>query len=290
MSGNDTLVRPLDHVVVAVRDADVAGATYERLGFQVVPLMRHLELGCCNRVIQLQGSYIELLGDIDRSVPALRERLEPRLACGEGIVLSSLRSQDLESDRLKLLQSGARAGRYFSARRKVPMPDGSEVETDSRALYPWNAPPAVRYGVLHRASQARGDLDPGVSVTSKLGGGHRQADLCHRRSQYRMRTTSCDCRAWRRDGSLPSRRASWQARRNLEFLSRAAALQRFAAVDVPACDSQPVLGMALEVRAADLDSLCARWPSNGVNFERQGRADAGASDPGMRGCCSTSLT
>lgn len=280
MSGDDPMVRPLDHVVVAVRDADIAGATYERLGFQVVPLMRHIELGCCNRVIQLQGSYIELLGDIDSSVPALRERLEPRLACGEGIVLSSLRSQDLESDRLKLLQAGLEPGGIFSARRKVPMPDGSELETDSRALYPWQPrrPFATVFYTEHRKPEA---------IWTPAYQSHPNSAVGIAKLIYVTDDTLSDADyVVRLPGAVLKRITSESASfvagpAHLEFLSRAAALQRFAAVNVPVCDSQPVLGMALEVKVADLDRCARVLAENGVDFERQaGRIRV----PALQGC------
>lgn len=268
MSDDSATARPLDHVVVAVRDADIAGATYERLGFQVVPLMRHIELGCCNRVIQLQGSYIELLGDIDRSVPTLRERLEPRLACGEGIVLSSLRSPDLESDRLKLLQAGLDPGGIFSARRKVPLPDGSEIETDSRALYLWHAsrPFATVFYTEHRKPEAiwtpayQSHPNSAIGIAKLI---YVTDDTLHD-ADYVVRLPGMVLKR-----ITPESASFVTGPAQIEFLSRSVALQRFAAADVPSCDSQPVLGMALEIVVSDIERCCGVLSDNGVNVERQ---------------------
>jgi hypothetical protein len=51
--------RSLDRFVVAVKAPEKAGALYERLGFQVMPQMRHIEIGTCNRVFQLHDAYVE---------------------------------------------------------------------------------------------------------------------------------------------------------------------------------------------------------------------------------------
>lgn len=59
------MARGIDHVVHAVHDLDAAATLYERLGFQVGGRNRH-PWGTHNRVIQLSGSYIELLTVAER--------------------------------------------------------------------------------------------------------------------------------------------------------------------------------------------------------------------------------
>ena len=54
------MTRGIDHVVHAVHDLDAAASLYERLGFQVGSRNRH-PWGTHNRVVQLAGSYVELL-------------------------------------------------------------------------------------------------------------------------------------------------------------------------------------------------------------------------------------
>jgi catechol 2,3-dioxygenase-like lactoylglutathione lyase family enzyme len=56
--------RPIDHVVLAVRDLEVARETYRRLGFTLTPVSRH-PFGTANSLIQLHGAYIELLAVAD---------------------------------------------------------------------------------------------------------------------------------------------------------------------------------------------------------------------------------
>jgi len=135
--------RSLDHFVVSTRDAQAAGAQYERLGFQVMPVMRHVEIGTCNRVVQLHDSFVELLGDIDRAPAYLQEKVADRLKCGEGLTINSLTSDDLVADREILAAAGLDPAPIVNARRKVRMPEGHFDETDSRCVYTWNAEPSM---------------------------------------------------------------------------------------------------------------------------------------------------
>jgi Glyoxalase-like domain len=129
--------RPFDHFVIATRDAQVAGEQYERLGFHVLPLQRHIEIGSCNRLFQLEQSYVELLGDVDKSLPLLRDRMMPRFLCGEGLALTSLNSDNLERDRELLQGQGFRPDPIINARRAIRLPSGMSDETDSRCFYNW---------------------------------------------------------------------------------------------------------------------------------------------------------
>jgi hypothetical protein len=135
--------RSLDHFVMAVKDLEDAGALYERLGFQVMPQMRHIEIGTINRVFQLHDSYVELLGDIDRAPEPLRGKVGARFACDEGITLVSLTSSDLVGDRALLEAVGLNPAPINNARRKVQMPEGHWDETDSRCVYTWHEQPSA---------------------------------------------------------------------------------------------------------------------------------------------------
>lgn len=66
------MARGLDHIVHAVRDLDAAADFYRRLGFQVGSRNRHPAVwGTQNHIVQLPGTYIELLGlgDTSQTVP-----------------------------------------------------------------------------------------------------------------------------------------------------------------------------------------------------------------------------
>ncbi len=140
---NPTQARSIDHYVLQVHDLEKAGRTYERLGFQVMPRMKHIEIGSANRVIQFGSTYLELIGELENAVPLVRANLAERFECGEGLTMVSLNSSELEADRSRVEALKLNPAPIISARRKVTMPDGSVDETDSRCFYIWR--PDRRY-------------------------------------------------------------------------------------------------------------------------------------------------
>ncbi len=55
----------IDHVVICVGDLDEASARFERQGFATVDGGRHLGQGTANRLIPLEGNYLELIAVVD---------------------------------------------------------------------------------------------------------------------------------------------------------------------------------------------------------------------------------
>ena len=127
----------LDHYVLQVHDVDAAGASFERLGFQVRPRMTHIEFGTSNRVVQFRNTYLELLGGLETAPSDIVKEYLPRFECGEGLSHVSLRSCDLEADHRAAVELGLNPGKLTSARREVVMPDRSVEETDSDFFYMW---------------------------------------------------------------------------------------------------------------------------------------------------------
>ena len=73
----------LDHVIIAVRNLDVAAASYRRLGFTLTPRGLHGGRGTGNHCIMFKDSYIELLGIVGDA--GAKGRLAERVAAqGEG--------------------------------------------------------------------------------------------------------------------------------------------------------------------------------------------------------------
>lgn len=131
------LPRNLDHFVIAVRDLDSAALQYERLGFFVLPRMRHLEIGSCNRIFQLHGTYVELVADLHKATPHVRDRLTPRFVCGDGLAIVSLTADGLSDDHEQLAKEGMGPSDILNARRQVKLPNGTFRETDSSCFYVW---------------------------------------------------------------------------------------------------------------------------------------------------------
>ncbi len=130
------MARGLDHIVHAVRDLDAAVDLYRRLGFQVGARNRHPRAwGTQNHIIQLPGTFIELLAVADPSgiVPHAPRHFSfgafnrDFLARGQGLsmlVLEGRGAADADAFR------GAGIGDYelYEFEREGKHPDGTPVE------------------------------------------------------------------------------------------------------------------------------------------------------------------
>jgi catechol 2,3-dioxygenase-like lactoylglutathione lyase family enzyme len=125
--------RPIDHLVLAVRDLEAARATYRRMGFTPTPPAKH-PFGTANSVIQLDGSYLELLAVADPAAipPATatrfsfgafnRDYLERR----EGLSMLALHSDDAEADRAAFAAHSLPTYEPATFERLATGPDGVE--------------------------------------------------------------------------------------------------------------------------------------------------------------------
>ncbi len=126
--------RPLDHLVLCVRDLDAARASYERLGFTLTPKALH-PFGTGNSLVQLDGNFLELLAVVDRSLikpvelggfafAAFNERF---LAAREGMSMLVFASDDARRDHREFAASGLQTYTPFDFSRLAKLPDGSEA-------------------------------------------------------------------------------------------------------------------------------------------------------------------
>lgn len=124
--------RPLDHLVLCVRDLDAARVSYARLGFTLTPTARH-PFGTANSLVQLQGNFLELLAIADRSLitpvasgefafAAFNERF---LAAREGMSMLVFASDDARRDQRDFAAAGLDTYTPFDFSREAVLPDGS---------------------------------------------------------------------------------------------------------------------------------------------------------------------
>lgn len=91
----DTLTA-IDHLLVGVRDLDTAGRAYERLGFTLTPLGRHVGKESGNYCIMFGDDYLELKGIVDPSLPSegFAEQLDRRGEGWIGVAFAGAADQD----------------------------------------------------------------------------------------------------------------------------------------------------------------------------------------------------
>jgi catechol 2,3-dioxygenase-like lactoylglutathione lyase family enzyme len=126
--------RGIDHLVIAVRDLDAAGDFYARLGFTVGARNRH-PWGTENRIVQLDGSFLELITVADEAlIPPPGPRyfsfgafVRDYLAAREGFAMLVLQSHDAAGDAKSFAAAGIGDFEPFFFERRGRRPDGSET-------------------------------------------------------------------------------------------------------------------------------------------------------------------
>lgn len=133
---SDTAVstgRGIDHLVLPVADLDRAAETYARMGFTLTPKAQH-PWGTCNRLVQLDRCFLELLG-VDR--PDLIGRRRPGhfsfgafnrdfLKRREGLSMLVLESRDADADIADFEARGLPTYPRFDFERIARQPDGTD--------------------------------------------------------------------------------------------------------------------------------------------------------------------
>ncbi|MBG6200211.1 hypothetical protein IWQ48_001340 [Labrenzia sp. EL_13] len=129
------MVRGLDHLVVAVKDLEAAGRAYEAMGFTVTPENQH-PWGTANRLVQLDGFFIELLAV--KEPEAIAETNGTAFSFGafnrdflknrEGASMLVLESHDAVQDREDFEKAGLKLFDPFSFERVANLPDGKTAK------------------------------------------------------------------------------------------------------------------------------------------------------------------
>jgi catechol 2,3-dioxygenase-like lactoylglutathione lyase family enzyme len=122
----------LDHIVVAVRDLDAAANAWKELGFTVTPEARH-PWGTANRLIQVDGFFVELLSIADES--GIEDTTDDVFSFGafnrdflkirEGGSMVVFESRDPDADRAAFEKNHLKTYTPFSFERTATYPDGS---------------------------------------------------------------------------------------------------------------------------------------------------------------------
>jgi hypothetical protein len=156
------MTRPIDHLVVAVRDLDEAARLYERLGFQVGGRNRH-PWGTENRLIQFPGSFIELItvGEVTDASPEDSRSFDfgsfvaRYLVRREGLAMLALKSADAEADAAAFAAAGLGDFEPFFFERRSRRADGSEAPVAFTLAFAQDpdAPDAGFFACQHHAPE-----------------------------------------------------------------------------------------------------------------------------------------
>ena len=126
--------RIFDHVVLAVDDLNAGSEFYERLGFNLTPRAQH-PFGTGNRLAQLQGCFLEILGvtvpdDISEAGPgefSFGAFNRDYLVRGQGLSMIVLQTKDAEADREDFMKNNLTTYDLFDFSRLARQPDGRDV-------------------------------------------------------------------------------------------------------------------------------------------------------------------
>ena len=129
------MARLFDHLVLCVKDLEHARQTYSALGFTLTPRADH-PFGTSNSLVQLQGSFLELLGvsDPSRFPPPVPGRFsfalynKAFLDRHEGLSMLVFASTDAVADAAKFHEAGLDGYEPFHFGRKATLPDGTEAD------------------------------------------------------------------------------------------------------------------------------------------------------------------
>jgi catechol 2,3-dioxygenase-like lactoylglutathione lyase family enzyme len=123
----------LDHLVILVRDLELASADYERLGFAVTPGGEHADGLTRNALVPFQdGTYLELISFLDPEDPTDNvwgwRTFYPR----EGLIDYCAASDDLDADVKRLASLGFGVEGPEDGGRRLP--DGTNIRWRSARI------------------------------------------------------------------------------------------------------------------------------------------------------------
>jgi Glyoxalase-like domain len=129
------LPRGFDHIVHAVHDLDAAGELYQSFGFTVGARNKH-PWGTHNRIVQLDGAYIELLmvAEPEKIVPhgprsfSFGAFHRDALLRGQGLNMLLLHADDAKADADEFCSAGIGDFDVFHFERQGQKPDGAVVK------------------------------------------------------------------------------------------------------------------------------------------------------------------
>lgn len=139
------MITRFDHIMIAVRDLDMAIEHYQRLGFQVTPGGTHAQLGTQNALIQFGLGYFELVATIDpvktmQVIPTIEIVLDILDQRDSAIIGLALASNDLQQDIARLNNTKLAVTPPYVIQRERADKDPINVHVFMPGGFPWRRP------------------------------------------------------------------------------------------------------------------------------------------------------
>ena len=132
----------IDHVIVGVRDLEMARERWTRLGFTLTPRGRHIGQGTANYCIMFPRDYLELLGFVEPDDYA--HRLQGFLARREGPMSVAFAPEGPAEEAARLLaELGLHPSEPRALGRQLELPEGTVVPRFTLLTIPPEETPAL---------------------------------------------------------------------------------------------------------------------------------------------------
>jgi hypothetical protein len=138
----DNGIAGIDHVIVGVRDLELARLGWSRLGFTLSPRGRHIGQGTANYCIMFPLDYVEILGIVDPN--DFVQRLDTFLAQREGLMAAAFApAAPLEELRAALLSRQLHPSEPRPLGRQLELSEGTVVPRFSLMSLPADETPGL---------------------------------------------------------------------------------------------------------------------------------------------------
>lgn len=120
------MARPIsgiDHVIVGVRDLELARMAWTRLGFSLSPRGRHVGWGTANYCVMFEQAYVELLGIVDPG--QFSNGLDTFLERREGALGLAFGTSDGDGTAAELKRRGLHPSEPRDLARQLELPEGT---------------------------------------------------------------------------------------------------------------------------------------------------------------------
>jgi len=145
-------IHGIDHVVIVVRDLELARDTFARMGFTVTPRGVHT-VGSQNHCVMFGRDYVELLASPEENPHPSRQYYTEFARQGEGLAAIALQSRNAKGAYTELLWAGFGPADPLDLARPVALPGGTRDAKFRITQIPPGATPGGRVFVCEHLTR-----------------------------------------------------------------------------------------------------------------------------------------